>query len=66
MELRKIKIVEKEFLILHQKTSRSETDENVFLFVSISSLTFFGDGIDMQYFVDVVRNSTSNFKISWN
>ena len=44
-------------------TSTSETDENIFIFVFISSFISFGDGIDVRYFVDVVRNQTSKSSV---
>ena len=61
----KLKIVDMEFLTSIKKqdflASTSNTDENIFLFVFISS---FGVWVYVQYFFDVVRNQTIG--ISWS
>ena len=45
---------------MDSSTSTSETSENVFLLVFISSLVFFGVRIHEKYFFHKLKNQTSN------
>ena len=67
MKLKKIKseLVEREFSTLHEKntdsaTSTFEANENVFVFVFISSLVSFEVWFYVQYFGKALRNQTEN------